>query len=50
MNLRICDLCNEKNPKHQIPKKNGNEDYHEICQSCMADIYEYIKSKEAESI
>lgn len=42
---RICDLCGENNPLHQIErtnKPNAAEEPIELCDQCLNDIKTYI--------
>lgn len=41
MNIRICDLCSEKHPKHQIKlthRPNDEDVTVELCAQCISDI------------
>lgn len=48
MNIRICDYCSEKWPKHQIKmsrRPNDEDLYAELCDKCMSDFARYIIEK-----
>lgn len=46
MNIRICDLCSDKHPKHQIKLTHRPNDEDLIAELCDQCVYDIVKATE----